>query len=66
MGKKGARPSDPGNAEVRAMDRLLAEKPPIIMWRKNNHGVLIHVFIDDPHAENIQRTRLDIEEAAQW
>ena len=48
------------------MDRLLAEKPPIIMWRKNNHGVLIHVFIDDPHAENIQRTRLDIEEAAQW
>lgn len=40
------------NKEQLAMDAALAEMPPVIFWRKNNHGVLVHTFIDDPHADS--------------
>lgn len=46
-----ARGIDPHNAHSREMDEALAKAEPVIVWRKNNHGVMVHVSIDDPHAE---------------
>lgn len=45
------RESTYNNREQTAMDELLAENPPLITWRKNNHGIWVHVAISDPHAE---------------
>jgi predicted amidohydrolase YtcJ len=33
------------------MDKALEANPPVIVWHKDKHGVMRHVFIDDPHAE---------------
>lgn len=52
-GKKGARQSDPGNAEVKAMDLLLQESPPVITWLKNKRGVWVHTSINDPHMDSV-------------
>jgi hypothetical protein len=30
------------------MDALLDTEPTVIVWRKNNHGVLVHVSVHDP------------------
>ena len=42
---------NPENSVVKAMDEALKENPPIIHWRKNNHGVFVAHLIDDPHAD---------------
>ena len=39
------------NPYTREADRLLAENPPQIEWRRKNNGVWVHVAIDDPHAD---------------
>lgn len=57
---KPARPSNFVNTETRAMDRLLAEKPPRITWRKKSNGIWVHTSINDPHADTGYRLNKEI------
>ncbi len=41
----------PVKTEPTEMDRLLEKKPPVIHWEPNGRGVLVAVYIDDPHAD---------------
>ena len=59
------RESTYNNREQTAMDELLAENPPLITWRKNNHGIWVHVAISDPHAETAQQRTRDRDFSAQ-
>lgn len=42
---------DGGNAYRTAMDKVLEKNPPVIVWRKNKHGIQIAVQVIDPHTE---------------
>lgn len=50
-GTKKARTIDTGNRHCREMDEALEANPPQITWRKNSHGVMVAVSVNDPHAE---------------
>ena len=58
--RKAPRESDGSNAYCRQMDKALEKNPPVIVWRRNSRGVLVHVFIDDPHAETKSEVRRDL------
>lgn len=52
-------PSGGKRYEMEASAALEAN-PPVIVWRRKNNGVWVHVSIDDPHAETkseLRRTR---------
>jgi hypothetical protein len=49
---KNVRPSRFDNQERAEMDKALDENPPQIVWRKNRHGVMIPVIVDDPHTDH--------------
>lgn len=42
----------PNNTHCREMDRALKRNPPVIIWEKGKHGVMVAVEIRDPHAES--------------
>lgn len=56
-----AREIDPRNREIKAMDRLLAERPPQIEWRKDRRGIFRAVSVDDPHTETANQRKRDQE-----
>lgn len=56
---KAAREINPDNLEIQAMDAALEADPPIIRYRKNNHGVMVAVSIDDPHQDVPNKPRPD-------
>lgn len=47
------------NVHCKDMDRLLAKRPPVIIWEKDKHGILRHVEIHDPHAETSTAAQVD-------
>lgn len=53
-----ARTIDTSNVHCRAMDEALEKRPPVIQWRKNNHGVMVATSVNDPHAESVGHAEL--------
>lgn len=54
---KHAAETETDNAWVKAMDAALEANPPVIIWRKNSHGVREAIYVDDPHAEREPKDR---------
>lgn len=50
-GTKKAREIDATNTSVRGYDKVIAANPPVITWRRGNHGVWVATSVNDPHAE---------------
>lgn len=51
--KKGPQKPKTDNVHVKHMDELLEERPVTIVWRRKPNGILVHVFVDDPHGDPI-------------
>jgi hypothetical protein len=47
------------NVHCKEMDRLLANRPPVIVWEKNKRGVMVAIEIRDPHAERSTDAQVD-------
>jgi hypothetical protein len=39
-----------------AADKALEERPPVIEWRLNAHGIWVHTYIFDPHVDAADRS----------
>jgi len=48
---RSAHHKDGGNAYRTAMDKILEDRPPRIVWRSNGKGIQVAVFMNDPHTD---------------
>lgn len=45
-------PRKADNYWTASTDAALKKEPPIIGWRRKPNGVLVHTYVNDPHAES--------------
>lgn len=51
--KRGPQQAKTDNPHCKQMDKLLAERPVTIVWRRKPNGILVAVHVDDPHGDPV-------------
>lgn len=59
MTKSGYHKGEGFNKERTTWDAILEKRPPKILWKKNRHGVMEAVLIEDPHTETASEVRAE-------